>query len=100
MEAVDGIGGVGVTRVQTCALPILIGSTVINGGTANFNASASTLNGMLSAGTLSGTGALTVNGTLSWTAGTMSGSGATVIPNRSEERRVGKECRSRWSPDH
>ena len=20
--------------------------------------------------------------------------------NRSEERRVGKECRSRWSPDH
>mgnify|MGYP002526568541 CR=1 FL=1 len=23
-----------------------------------------------------------------------------VIPPRSEERRVGKECRSRWSPDH
>src|SRR3712207_9216005 len=22
------------------------------------------------------------------------------IPVRSEERRVGKECRSRWSPDH
>ena len=22
------------------------------------------------------------------------------IPLRSEERRVGKECRSRWSPDH
>src|SRR5436190_4516052 len=22
------------------------------------------------------------------------------IANRSEERRVGKECRSRWSPDH
>src|SRR5689334_23586116 len=21
-------------------------------------------------------------------------------PSRSEERRVGKECRSRWSPDH
>ena len=21
-------------------------------------------------------------------------------PQRSEERRVGKECRSRWSPDH
>ena len=26
--------------------------------------------------------------------------GATVIPGRSEERRVGKECRSRWSPYH
>src|ERR1041385_1733893 len=29
---------------------------------------------------------------------------ARIIPNvfntRSEERRVGKECRSRWSPDH
>src|SRR2546422_2741570 len=24
----------------------------------------------------------------------------TVAPERSEERRVGKECRSRWSPDH
>src|SRR5262249_58539396 len=23
-----------------------------------------------------------------------------VLPRRSEERRVGKECRSRWSPDH
>src|SRR2546422_6212361 len=23
-----------------------------------------------------------------------------VIPTRSEERRVGKECRSRWSPYH
>ena len=23
-----------------------------------------------------------------------------VFPNRSEERRVGKECRSRWSPYH
>ena len=23
-----------------------------------------------------------------------------VVPSRSEERRVGKECRSRWSPYH
>ena len=23
-----------------------------------------------------------------------------AVPNRSEERRVGKECRSRWSPYH
>ena len=23
-----------------------------------------------------------------------------IGPNRSEERRVGKECRSRWSPYH
>src|SRR5690606_40301155 len=25
---------------------------------------------------------------------------ATTCTDRSEERRVGKECRSRWSPDH
>ena len=25
---------------------------------------------------------------------------AEVMPDRSEERRVGKECRSRWSPYH
>src|SRR3712207_9492176 len=31
--------------------------------------------------------------------GTLSGSGANVT-YRSEERRVGKECRSRWSPYH
>ena len=29
-----------------------------------------------------------------------SGSGKTTLLNRSEERRVGKECRSRWSPYH
>src|SRR3712207_2322814 len=32
-----------------------------------------------------------------------SGDGAgilTQVPDRSEERRVGKECRSRWSPYH
>ena len=23
-----------------------------------------------------------------------------IVPSRSEERRVGKECRSRWSPYH
>src|SRR5437016_9447214 len=28
------------------------------------------------------------------------GYGAVTITKRSEERRVGKECRSRWSPEH
>ena len=28
------------------------------------------------------------------------GSGKTAVTTRSEERRVGKECRSRWSPYH
>ena len=30
----------------------------------------------------------------------MEGGQPTVIANRSEKRRVGKECRSRWSPYH
>src|SRR5256885_3650358 len=34
--------------------------------------------------------------------GTLYGSVRPTVdfPQRSEERRVGKECRSRWSPDH
>src|SRR3989475_9438710 len=28
------------------------------------------------------------------------GGGVRKVEDRSEERRVGKECRSRWSPDH
>ena len=28
------------------------------------------------------------------------GAGGMIGSNRSEERRVGKECRSRWSPYH
>src|SRR5439155_3385974 len=35
--------------------------------------------------------------TLTW--GWFERAGAAGV-NRSEERRVGKECRSRWSPDH
>src|SRR6266496_363911 len=31
---------------------------------------------------------------------TLSARSVTVIVSRSEERRVGKECRSRWSPYH
>ena len=30
----------------------------------------------------------------------LSGATRTGVPDRSEERRVGKECRSRWSPYH
>src|ERR1035438_9325512 len=36
---------------------------------------------------------------VSWTSEENARSGTLMI-DRSEERRVGKECRSRWSPDH
>ena len=35
-----------------------------------------------------------------WELGEMGRDGPTTVPERSEERRVGKECRSRWSPYH
>ena len=35
-----------------------------------------------------------------WVSGTLIGSGSDGSQTRSEERRVGKECRSRWSPYH
>src|SRR5687767_274757 len=34
------------------------------------------------------------------TAITYRGTKINIVDTRSEERRVGKECRSRWSPDH
>src|SRR2546430_16210710 len=33
-------------------------------------------------------------------AGRLFGAADSLLPSRSEERRVGKECRSRWSPYH
>ena len=35
-----------------------------------------------------------------WTAGTLERGALQLYAARSEERRVGKECRSRWSPYH
>ena len=74
-QAEDGIRDDLVTGVQTCALPI---SQLLN-----------------IYATLSGDdfelvldGAAEINGTI------------VDAPQRSEERRVGKECRYRWSPYH
>src|SRR3712207_7716892 len=94
-QAEDGIRDIGVTGVQTCALPIyrLLGLT----------------SGQCRVGCLC---------PLWHTACKRGGSSAAVVvvavgyssrpwraampptDTRSEERRVGKECRSRWSPYH
>src|SRR3712207_9499234 len=79
-QAEDGIRDIGVTGVQTCALPIWPRS------------SPAATPGPSSDGSCpwyvrepppDGRGSRHVGGTA-----------------RSEERRVGKECRSRWAPDH
>src|SRR6266550_7915310 len=67
-QADDGIRGVAVTGVQTCALPISRGTTSAMASRAGAD-----------------DGAVGDVG---------------VMRGRSEERRVGKECRSRWSPYH
>src|SRR5204863_3355268 len=73
-QAEDGIRDLYVTGVQTCALPISATSRIRD----------------VAVGDLPGfTALLVAPEPRSWT-----------IRHRSEERRVGKECRSRWSPDH
>src|SRR5690606_40879772 len=78
-QAEDGIRDFHVTGVQTCALPICWcgGSPVLVSG------------------------AFPAHGTWGWTVG-LGRRGFQLHHDgpRSEERRVGKECRSRWSPEH
>src|SRR5438874_5913657 len=72
-QAEDGIRDLYVTGVQTCALPISAGSGVAQSQYRYERLSARVR-------------------------GSRAASPATS--HRSEERRVGKECRSRWSPYH
>src|SRR5258708_13613487 len=90
-QAEDGIRDDLVTGVQTCALPIWIHTP--------------SWYGMVTAIPMlrrfssfpSGNWSLSLGSPSVRTVGCGYRSG---IKARSEERRVGKECRSRWSPDH
>src|SRR5207237_5645934 len=68
-QAEDGIRDSSVTGVQTCALPISRGSAAVPGTRL-----------------------------LACVASEDASKGGARKCGRSEERRVGKECRSRWSP--
>src|SRR2546429_3587457 len=85
-QAEDGIRDVAVTGVQTCALPILIWPPPP--GAPEFIWIRAPGIFPCSAPSIVCTGAR------------FSCSVGTVVTARSEERRVGKECRSRWSPYH
>src|SRR5689334_23978799 len=84
-QAEDGIRDGTVTGVQTCALPICV--EMSEAQIARFNQLAIQYSnprwGFLPNHLLAEFRAK-----------------ATAMLLRSEERRVGKECRSRWSPDH
>src|SRR2546430_8300995 len=77
-QAEDGIRDLTVTGVQTCALPIsyTITPNVVNESRFGYTRLTQQVNAVEPA--------------------TLTQLGMT----RSEERRVGKECRSRWSPYH
>src|SRR5256885_7254748 len=84
-QAEDGIRDYKVTGVQTCALPI---SRPVS-GPSRWTAS---------------TGGTGTSGAYRTSPrrriGIMGQTGRKKAGQRSEERRVGKECRSRWSPYH
>src|SRR3989449_5183571 len=92
-QAEDGIRDVAVTGVQTCALPISRRRGV--GDRDHQHAGALCTEGAQDLFA----GGITVEGGLAARAGLLDGLGV-ELDDRSEERRVGKECRSRWSPYH
>src|SRR2546426_12362477 len=93
----DGIRDYKVTGVQTCALPISYDLVYER-------YSLWSLAGMEHAATAGIPGLLEVNAPLieeqAAYRGLRDAGGADRVAARSEERRVGKECRSRWSPYH
>src|SRR2546429_3717279 len=92
-QAEDGIRDVAVTGVQTCALPIWDAGSACWLQGLGFKALATTSSGF------------------AWSVGHADNAvprdmmlehiaEIVAVTDRSEERRVGKECRSRWSPYH
>src|SRR2546430_12541128 len=92
-QAEDGIRDLTVTGVQTCALPIY-GAGLVTSIPAGISCG-SGCSVTYAAGTVVTLVASATSGSkfAGWS-GDCSGIG------RSEERRVGEECRSRWAPDH
>src|SRR5258707_11273849 len=91
-QAEDGIRDIGVTGVQTCALPIYPrvfgeGGTVLRGGQGRQQRRTGIVD--------------PADKNLPWRSEEDAKRREFLLRmNRSEERRVGKECRSRWSPYH
>src|SRR5690349_23936170 len=90
-QAEDGIRDLYVTGVQTCALPISADLRHLYLGHLSRECNKPELAHRVIAERLQSIGATHVCAKLT--------SQFTPCP-RSEERRVGKECRSRWSPYH
>src|SRR3712207_7951809 len=91
-QAEDGIRDIGVTGVQTCALPIYALGHLVEG-----------LGDVLDPAAEGAEDPVLLLEELHQIDGgghTRGGAAGDEAAARSEERRVGKECRSRWSPYH
>src|SRR2546430_10407741 len=93
-QAEDGIRDLTVTGVQTCALPIW--RRALAGGDAGDRRLAGEPNSDPAAGDAEGRS----RGEAGRGTAERVRRAAPLGQRRSEERRVGKECRSRWSPYH
>src|SRR2546425_4193483 len=91
-QAEDGIRDKLVTGVQTCALPISLASYTLIGAILSLGGIGYGLDVWRGSGHWFLLGGLLL--------GLIVGFYELAKAVRSEERRVGKECRSRWSPYH
>src|SRR5256885_6112281 len=89
-QAEDGIRDYKVTGVQTCALPILNKQELVRAKREQ----------ILSVARKHGAVSVKLFGSAARGGEVDSSDLDFVVELRSEERRVGKECRSRWSPYH
>src|SRR2546427_13263050 len=104
-QAEDGIRDLTVTGVQTCALPILAPLTIGELWAWPSMLKLALLESLrrLADETLQGRDARLAADDYLAQIGGAEDTAPLALPEvleRSEERRVGKECRSRWSPDH
>src|SRR2546430_10158144 len=92
-QAEDGIRDLTVTGVQTCALPIFTLTAPASGATVSGTVA------LTATASASSTYGLTVTSVAFLIDGTAVGTVTSSPYTRSEERRVGKECRSLGSAD-
>src|SRR2546429_6799840 len=91
-QAEDGIRDVAVTGVQTCALPICFTCHNADSGVAPEPKDCNVCHKLVLP--------VTEPGAVATGHSTLKVDFEPKLLSRSEERRVGKECRSRWSPYH
>src|SRR2546427_5057665 len=92
-QAEDGIRDLTVTGVQTCALPISVAEPRVRAALALAPARPALSGGRIKIPTM-------IEGAERDTLAPFQTDTLGAYALRSEERRVGKECRSRWSPYH